>query len=756
MLFCWLPGRGTVSVDEYNSLCEPWSEEEIAQYSNVLDSNTPAHCRQLDPNKRPRCPIVYGGVRQLSTCRIDHCAELLYYFDSKADSRALFPNKTWGLDRIQSRLPTYDFNHDPNDLGGQGVHCYIVDSGVNLQHQEFTNTGIEFDATTGESSQYDGLGHGTHVAGIVAGATTGVAPGCTVHAIKVLDGHGRGGYGKEFVGLKRVLRHFQGLVKQAEDTGDRMPKGVVNLSLGVSSSDVKWEYAVATLQDAGLVVVTSAGNDDEDACGYSPAQYPQTITVGATNMDDSKAIFSNWGACVQIYAPGNGIKSASHADNSSYVYMSGTSMSAPFVTGAAALFLQAHNNLTPYQVARLLFDTATRGRVHGLDSFHKYMAAEGSALEDTMTNFEMFSHGLGFDLNDEQANLGYLQLANRLLYVGNVSVAEVEPPRTCSGDQEQWGEWDLTEEDCPVRKYICAVNRTVLFLGEEHPAPAMLSTRRCADSPDCVCKEEVQQRVIRCNQAGNRYTFLEGCGAPAAEISHDEDISWLEGKRLKFSAKDPTGLDYDVCETEFEGEMPFPVGRTSLLNKLSATLAGQARVSLPTPFKFRTADPRSAGLRSYNVVTVYSNGHLKLGLELDARYRDIRTFDLKSHRMKGVGISALFTGLDLHNCSFPSPENQKCGDIRTISTIDNGRRVFVISFINVISKHAPFDLPQFRSTFQIVLYLGTSEFHLIYKNISRTAQGNAVYGVSLGAGSHQDEMSPRKALKCGRNGAAYL
>jgi len=200
--------------------------------------------------------------------------------------------------------------------------------------------GIEFDATTGESSQYDGLGHGTHVAGIVAGATTGVAPGCTVHAIKVLDGHGRGGYGKEFVGLKRVLRHFQGLVKQAEDTGDRMPKGVVNLSLGVSSSDVKWEYAVATLQDAGLVVVTSAGNDDEDACGYSPAQYPQTITVGATNMDDSKAIFSNWGACVQIYAPGNGIKSASHADNSSYVYMSGTSMSAPFVTGAAALFLQ--------------------------------------------------------------------------------------------------------------------------------------------------------------------------------------------------------------------------------------------------------------------------------------------------------------------------------------------------------------------------------------------------------------------------------
>jgi len=135
-----IPYRGTVSVDEYNSLCEPWSEEEIAQYSNVLDSNTPAHCRQLDPNKRPRCPIVYGGVRQLSTCRIDHCAELLYYFDSKADSRALFPNKTWGLDRIQSRLPTYDFNHDPNDLGGQGVHCYIVDSGVNLQHQEFTNT----------------------------------------------------------------------------------------------------------------------------------------------------------------------------------------------------------------------------------------------------------------------------------------------------------------------------------------------------------------------------------------------------------------------------------------------------------------------------------------------------------------------------------------------------------------------------------------------------------------------------------------
>ena len=88
-------------MDEYNIACQPWSEEEIAQYSDILSSSTPAHCRQLDPRKRPQCPIFYGGVRQLSPCRIDHCAELLYYYDSKANSRTIFNKKTWGLDRIQ-------------------------------------------------------------------------------------------------------------------------------------------------------------------------------------------------------------------------------------------------------------------------------------------------------------------------------------------------------------------------------------------------------------------------------------------------------------------------------------------------------------------------------------------------------------------------------------------------------------------------------------------------------------------------------
>jgi subtilisin family serine protease len=256
---------------------------------------------------------------------------------------------TWGIDRIDQRdLPrnsSYTYNVD-----GTGVHAYVIDTGIRLTHTEFTGrTGNGYDFIDNDSDPTDCHGHGTHVSGTVGGTTWGVAKKVTLHGVRVLDCTGYGNDAQVIGGIDWVAANH---IKPA----------VANMSLGdvgIPAIDDATERLIA----AGVTTVVSAGNDSDNACNYSPARAPNAITVGSTTSTDARSSFSNYGTCVDIFAPGSSITSASNSGNSASTSMSGTSMSSPHVAGAAALYLSANPTATPAQVRDALVNNSTPNKV---------------------------------------------------------------------------------------------------------------------------------------------------------------------------------------------------------------------------------------------------------------------------------------------------------------------------------------------------------------------------------------------------------
>jgi subtilisin family serine protease len=262
-------------------------------------------------------------------------------------------NATWGLDRVDQRSRTLSTTFTYTRTG-TGVTAYIIDTGLRLSHADFEGRAVSgFDAVDGGSAD-DCNGHGTHVGGTVGGKTYGVAKKVRLVAVRVLDCDGAGTWSGVIAGIDWV-------------TANRSRPSVANLSLGgpVNSSV---DYAVKRMIGAGVATAVAAGNGDaygfaQDACRSSPARVPGAMTIGATNKSDAKASWSNYGSCVDWFAPGVGITSAWHTGDAAVASISGTSMATPHTAGVAALYLQGYPGATPLQVREALFAKLTRSVV---------------------------------------------------------------------------------------------------------------------------------------------------------------------------------------------------------------------------------------------------------------------------------------------------------------------------------------------------------------------------------------------------------
>ncbi|GAA4902425.1 S8 family peptidase [Streptomyces coeruleoprunus] len=257
---------------------------------------------------------------------------------------------SWGLDRIDQRALPLNQSYTYPDPGGQGVTAYIIDTGVRITHGDFGGrASYGYDAIDNDNTAQDGHGHGTHVAGTVAGSSYGVAKNAKIVGVRVLNNSGSGTTAQVVAGIDWVTRNA---VKPA----------VANMSLG-GGADTALDNAVRNSIASGVTYAIAAGNDGRDASSTSPARVAEAITVGSTTSSDARSSFSNYGSILDIFAPGSSITSAWNSSDTATNTISGTSMATPHVAGAAALYLANNRTATPSQVATALTSAATTGVV---------------------------------------------------------------------------------------------------------------------------------------------------------------------------------------------------------------------------------------------------------------------------------------------------------------------------------------------------------------------------------------------------------
>ncbi|WP_158891626.1 S8 family peptidase [Amycolatopsis anabasis] len=256
---------------------------------------------------------------------------------------------SWGLDRIdQRRLPLDDNYRYPNTASN--VTAYVVDTGIRVSHRDFGGRAV-WGTNTVDNQNQDCHGHGTHVAGTVGGLNYGVAKDVRLVSAKVFDCAGNGSSEDVAEALDWVVAHHVS------------GPAVANMSLGGDAPDRVIEDAVRRTVADGVVAVVAAGNESDDACRHSPSRVREALTVASSDWYDARSYFSNYGSCVDLFAPGESITSASNGSDTDWADLSGTSMATPHVSGAAAMQLSRNPALTPDQVATALLNDSTKNAV---------------------------------------------------------------------------------------------------------------------------------------------------------------------------------------------------------------------------------------------------------------------------------------------------------------------------------------------------------------------------------------------------------
>ncbi|MCU4401006.1 S8 family peptidase [Acinetobacter pittii] len=254
-------------------------------------------------------------------------------------------NPDWGLDRIDQKNLPLDSAYSYSQTGS-GTTAYIVDTGILSTHQQFSGRVLSgYTAISDGNGTSDCHGHGTHVAGTVGGSTYGVAKNVSLVPIRILGCDGSGASSNVIAGLDWILKNGK-------------KPAVVNMSLG-GEANASLDSAVENLFNNGYVMVVAAGNSNTDACSTSPARVSKAITVAATDSTDTRASYSNYGSCVDIFAPGSQINSSWIGSNTATKVLNGTSMATPHVVGVVAEMLQSTPTTTPQTISTNLLNQAS-------------------------------------------------------------------------------------------------------------------------------------------------------------------------------------------------------------------------------------------------------------------------------------------------------------------------------------------------------------------------------------------------------------